>query len=150
MKRDSDRTRHVIVATARRAQTRRGVRRKALARSAGDDHQCLDCSGDAGTFQSVVAMFSLSVHVHQPLRFQPAEMDAGCRWTHLSDNRKLGARAGMAVHQAAEHPRACRFGNRRGNSGERGVLLFDFDIHTLIINEVCLFANLDTSARRTP
>jgi len=145
MKRDSDRTRHVIVASAGRPQTRRSVRRKSLPRSAGNDHQCLDCRGDAATFQAVVAMFSLSVHVHQPLLLQPREMDAGCRWTHLGDNRELCARPGITVHQATEHPRACRFGDRRGNSGERGV-----SIHTLIINEACLFANIDTSAGRTP
>jgi hypothetical protein len=145
MKRDSECTRHMIVASTRRSETDRGVRHKALVWSAGDDHQCLDGGSHACALQAVVAMFPLSEDVDQPLLFQPREVDAGCRRTDVRNDRQLGARPCVTIHQAAENARACRLGDGRGDSGKRRI--FMFDIHTLIVNEAYLFANINTAFR---
>src|ERR1700744_1524127 len=87
-------------------------------------------------------------------------MDTGGGWADLSDDRKLGGRAGVPVHQSTEHAFAAGIANGRRYPAQPFVYLFPSvrlhlarpcgaglsgpameDRHTLIVDEVLLQVN---------
>src|ERR1700722_12619117 len=94
--------------------------------------------------EAVVAVFSLHQHFNQALRLQPVQMDARSRWTDFRYDRQLRTGARMAVHQAIEHARACRFANCGCNSGGGSVAIIS-NIHCLIVSEVFMQGNRHTA-----
>ena len=67
-------------------------------------------------------------------------MNARGRRTHTSDYGEFGAGSRVAVHEAIEDARPCRFANGRSNSGGSGIRVVG-DIHTLRLNEVFVSDN---------
>ena len=131
----------VIVASPRGAQAIWRVGHKDVAGAAGEDAQGFKSGGHVGTFQTVVAMFSLGEHFYQALRLEAVEVDAGGGRSYVSEHRKLGARSRAAVHQGVEHACARGFADGSGNFGDGGVsVVFDIhgNIHSLMVDEVFL------------
>ena len=62
-------------------------------------------------------------------------MRAGGRRRNLGDGGQFGRGAGMAVHQAAQHARARRLGDRAGQAREMGI--GGGSIHISIVDEAC-------------
>lgn len=123
----------MVVAGPRGAEP---VRRVRLERRgpAGEHAQRFERGGDAGPFQTVVPMPALGGHLHEALRSQPLQVDAGGRRGDARDDGELGARPGAAVEQAIEHPGARRLADGGGDGGDGGVGLCGS--HSSILDEV--------------
>src|SRR4029079_7357777 len=85
--RDGQKAGHVVVASARGAQTRRSARNKPLTCATGNHRQRFESPRNALTFEAIVTMLPLRQHLDEPLLLEPREMHARRGWTHLTDDR---------------------------------------------------------------
>ncbi len=85
-------------------------------------------------------MLSLDEDFDQARFLEAMQMNTCGRCAYTSDYGEFGAGPRVAVHEAIEDARPCRFANGRSNSGGCGIRVVD-DIHTLRLNEVSMSGN---------
>ena len=137
VKRDSDRSRDMIVASSCRTHTVRRIRHKLTLPC--DHAQPFQGTRNAPPRETVITVLSLNDHLDQLRRSQTIQVDARGGRTDTSDDRKLCAGPGMAVQKAIEHARPCGLPDRCRNGRDRDISL-GVSNHTCIVNEVCLSA----------
>lgn len=122
--------RDVVVARTRGAQAMRGGRHERVTCAACEGAQRFERRGDASAVKAVVAVLPLDHDAHQLLPPQPIQVGAGGRWAHGGNDRELGARSCVTVHQAEEHPCARRFTNGacNGRDGEIDICFIRYQI----------------------
>lgn len=128
---DGEGSRHVVVAGARGAEGLGRGRDKASASDAGQDAEALEGASNFGSCEGVVAMAALGGDADEALGFEAAEMHAGSGGRDFGEDSQLGAGAGVAVEERAEHAGAGGLANGGGYGGDGGV----FCIHGLTVNE---------------
>jgi hypothetical protein len=148
IERYSERAGDVVVAGPRGAQPAGRIRHKFSARSAREDAQPFQHSSHVGSFQTVVAMFSLGEHFHQMRALQPVQVDAGRGRIDAGHYRQFGAGSRTTIQQTIEHASSGRLTDGRRNPGDRGVGVM-FCTHTSIVNEVLMSGNRHTADMTT-
>ena len=136
MKRYANTPGDVIVTGSGGTQAIGRRRYKPLVSTRQDDESFQD-TRNIGSAQTVIPVLSLPHNLNQAVQSQAVQVRARCRWTHVRDNGKLGARSRVIVQEAIEHSRARRFADG-GCDARRPIVCLPFDIHIVIVNEVWL------------